>query len=153
MSRATDNIDQRTVDGFGREWSAFDQTGLPEDDLARQFDGYFGIFPFDALPPDSEGFDLGCGSGRWASEVAKRVGTLHCIDPSPDALAVARRRMAGQANVTFHVASADSIPLAEGSQDFGYALGVLHHIPDTARALRDCVAKLKAGAPLLVYIY
>jgi hypothetical protein len=30
---------------------------------------------------------------------------------------------------------------------------VLHHIPDTAAALRDCVSRLKPGAPFLVYLY
>jgi hypothetical protein len=37
--------------------------------------------------------------------------------------------------------------------DFGYCVGVLHHIPDTEAGLSSCVAKLKSGAPLLVYIY
>ena len=147
------NIDRRTVEGFGREWAAFDQHGLGPDEQRRMFDQYFSVFPFDDLPPDSEGFDLGCGSGRWAALAAPRVGLLHCIDPAPLALDVCRRRLAAAGNVTFHVASADSIPLPEDSQDFGYSLGVLHHIPDTARAMRDCVRKLKPGAPFLVYLY
>ena len=37
--------------------------------------------------------------------------------------------------------------------DFGYALGVLHHVPDTAGAIRACVDKLRPGAPLLLYLY
>ena len=53
----------------------------------------------------------------------------------------------------FHEADASTIPLPDDSQDFGYSLGVLHHIPDTARALADCVRKLKPGAPFLVYLY
>jgi SAM-dependent methyltransferase len=30
---------------------------------------------------------------------------------------------------------------------------VLHHIPDTAQALADCVRLLKPGAPFLLYLY
>jgi SAM-dependent methyltransferase len=56
-------------------------------------------------------------------------------------------------NARFHRASADGIPLPDGSQDFGYSLGVLHHIPDTAKALSDCVRKLKPGVPFLLYLY
>jgi SAM-dependent methyltransferase len=37
--------------------------------------------------------------------------------------------------------------------DFGYSLGVLHHVPDTAEALRNCAAVLRPGAPFLVYLY
>ncbi|HYJ82990.1 MAG TPA: class I SAM-dependent methyltransferase [Allosphingosinicella sp.] len=147
------NIDPLTVEGFGREWATFDQTRLDEREHARLFEGYFSIFPFETLPAGAEGFDLGCGSGRWAAMMAPKVGTLHCIDPSAEALDVARRRLAGQDSARFHLAGADSIPLADGSQDFGYSLGVLHHIPDTRAAMRDCVKKLKIGAPFLVYLY
>ena len=148
-----DNIDRKTVQGFGEEWAAFDQTTLDGEEFTAMFDAYFHIFPFDSLPNDSIGFDLGCGSGRWAVNVAEKVGTLHCIDPAQQALDVARRRLSGKSNVHFHLASSDTIPLADRSADFGYSLGVLHHIPDTAKALRNCVAKLKVGAPFLVYLY
>lgn len=149
----TGNIDPVTVAGFGEEWAAYDQTALSDAEHRALFDAYFSVFPFASLPADCEGFDLGCGSGRWAALMAERVGTLHCIDPSERALSVARRRLAALPKVRFHLAGADSIPLSDGSQDFGYSLGVLHHIPDTAAALADCVAKLKPGAPFLVYLY
>lgn len=45
------------------------------------------------------------------------------------------------------------MPLPPGSQDFGYSLGVLHHVPDTQAAIRSCVEMLKPGAPFLVYLY
>jgi SAM-dependent methyltransferase len=147
------NLHQETVQGFGAEWAAFDQEGMPAAETQRQFDIYFDVFPWTALPAKAEGFDLGCGSGRWALLVAPRVGRLHCIDASETALGVARRRLGQVPNVTFHHASVDAIPLADASQDFGYSLGVLHHIPDTAAGLADCVRKLKPGAPFLVYLY
>ena len=147
------NIDRRTVEGFGREWQTYDQTALGEKEYRKAFEAYFSIFPWDRIPDNAEGFDLGCGSGRWAAGVIERVGILHCIDPASSAIAVAKRRLAGDQRVHFHVASADNIPLADSSQDFGYSLGVLHHIPDTGRAMRDCVRKLKPGAPFLAYLY
>jgi SAM-dependent methyltransferase len=147
------NIDLATVDGFGAEWEAFDQTAIDANEFETSFDAYFGVFPFDELPEGAEGFDLGCGSGRWASRVISRVGLLHCIDPSPKALEVAKRRLGHNPKAQFHLAASDSIPLADDSQDFGYALGVLHHIPDVRRAMEDCVRKLRPGAPFLVYIY
>ena len=146
------NIDAQTVAGFGDEWERFDQSSLPSVESAELFEGYFAVFPWDGLPASAQGFDLGCGSGRWARHVAPRVGHLHCIDPSA-AIEVARRNLAEFDNVTFARADADAIPLADGSMDFGYSLGVLHHIPDTARAMRQCVEKLKLGAPFLVYLY
>jgi hypothetical protein len=37
--------------------------------------------------------------------------------------------------------------------DFGYSLGVLHHVPDTQQAITACVSKLKPNAPFLIYLY
>jgi ubiquinone/menaquinone biosynthesis C-methylase UbiE len=147
------NVDPAVVDGFGDEWTRFDQRALGEAELQTRFDEYFRIFPWDTLPASASGFDLGCGSGRWARHVAPRVGELHCIDASESALNVARAALADQHNVRFHHASVDEIPLADGSADFGYSLGVLHHVPDTLAGLRSCVAKLKKNAPFLVYLY
>lgn len=149
----TGNIDRRTVEGFGEEWAAFTQEELGREEQQRLFDQYFSVFPFDRLPKNAEGFDLGCGTGRWAALVAPRVGRLHCIDPAAKALGVARRRLATLPNVVLHERGVDHLPMTDGSQDFGYSIGVLHHIPDTQSALSACVAKLKSGAPFLIYIY
>ncbi len=147
------NIDHCTVAGFGDEWDSFDQSSLTREELGALFDAYFSIFPWPALTDDAEGFDMGCGSGRWAGRVAPRVGTLHCVDASEKALAVAQRNLAGSANCKFHLASVDALPFADCTMDFGYSLGVLHHVPDTRAGLRACVGKLKPGAPFLLYLY
>jgi len=151
----TRNVDDKTVGGFGREWTRFRQSDreLSAGQRARMFADYFAIFPWSALPPDATGIDVGCGSGRWAVLAAPRVAHLHLVDISAGALAVARANLAGIPNVTFHLAAIEDIPLPDGSLDFAYSLGVLHHVPDTARAIRDIARKLKPGAPLLVYLY
>jgi len=148
----TENIDEQVVAGFGDEWSRFDQSELSAEELEKMFDNYFNIFPWENLPENAVGFDLGCGSGRWAKLVAPRVGKLHLIDPS-DALKVARRNLQSASNCEFHRASVEEIPLEDNSCDFGYSLGVLHHIPDTEAGLRACVEKIKPGAPFLLYLY
>ena len=148
-----DNADSKTVEGFGDEWSRFDQSGLTDQDHEEMFNDYFSIFPWDQLPENSVGLDMGCGSGRWAIKVAPRVTQLHCIDASRDALEVTKKNLAGMSNCQFHLASVVDIPLPDESADFAYSLGVLHHIPDTADGIKACVAKLKKGAPCLLYLY
>jgi len=151
--RPPDNVDAEVAAGFGDEWTRFDQSALSAADKKRIFDEYFHIFPWETLDPASMGADFGCGSGRWASLVAPRVGRLYCIDASAAALAVSRRNLSAYENCEFINASIDAAPLAADSLDFGYSLGVLHHMPDTAAGLASCVKLLKPGAPFLVYLY
>jgi SAM-dependent methyltransferase len=147
------NVHERTVEGFGREWEAFDQSRLPPETRAGIFADYFRIFPWERLPAGAVGADIGCGSGRWAALVAPRVGRLFLVDASPRALQIARDNLAGLSNCTFLDASVDAVPLKESSLDFAYCLGLLHHVPDPAAAIRSIALKLKPGAPLLVYVY
>ena len=148
-----ENVDENTVSSFGDEWTRYNQTKLSVGERERIFEGYFHLFPWETLGRASVGFDMGCGSGRWASLVAPKVGTLFCIDPSLDALNVARTALVEHTNVRFIESSANSVSLEPGSFDFGYSLGVLHHAPDTSSALFACVSLLKPGAPFLVYLY
>jgi len=148
----SNNKDQKTVDGFGDEWERFDQSGLDEIEHHELFEKYFSIFPWNSLPDDSVGFDMGCGSGRWSKILAQRVGTLNCIDPS-SALEVAKKNLKDVPNCIFHSAGVDEEPLPPSSQDFGVCLGVLHHIPDTAKGIKACVEMLKPSAPFLLYLY
>ena len=152
LNNSIKNIDQKTAKSFGDEWSRFDQSNMPEHEGLQRFKEYFQIFPWNELPENSEGFDMGCGSGRWAKYVAPKVGRLHCIDPS-DAINVSKINLNKFANIYYHRASVDQQSLPLSSQDFGYSLGVLHHVPDTQAAITSCANLLKAGAPLLLYLY
>ena len=146
------NRHKKTVDGFGDEWERFDQSQLTDQEHQELFDRYFSIFPWDKLPKDPIGFDMGCGSGRWAKLLAPKVGTLHCIDPS-SALDVARRILADNRNCYFHEKGVGDEILPHGTQDFGVSLGVLHHVPDTEAGIKASVDMLKPGAPFLLYLY
>jgi ubiquinone/menaquinone biosynthesis C-methylase UbiE len=155
MNDVTRNIDPDVAAGFGHEWSTFRQTETEFSPTDREaiFQSYFHIFPWDELPPNPVGIDVGCGSGRWSVMVAPKVGHLHLLDASADALDVARQNLAYLTNVSFHLASVGNIPLDNNSLDFAFSLGVLHHVPDTAAAIGAIATKLKAGAPFLIYLY
>lgn len=144
------NLDQKVVNDFGNEWDKFKQENISRD----SWDQYFHLFPFEELNADSVGFDMGCGSGRWAMFIANKIGKLNCIDPSEKALNVARSNLSEHSNINFIEASVgDENILEKSSQDFGYCLGVLHHVPNTAEGIKSCARLLKKGAPFLIYLY
>ena len=152
-SPSSSNVDAETVQHFGEEWSAFDQQELDPVELQEHYDAYFAMFPWDKLPDQPTGFDMGCGSGRWAKITAPRVGKLLCVDASDAALEVAKRALEAEENCELIHAPVNEAPIDPNSMDFGYSLGVLHHIPDTAEGIKACASFLKPGAPLLLYLY
>jgi ubiquinone/menaquinone biosynthesis C-methylase UbiE len=157
MHAASDkNVDANVSWGFGEEWSTFrqDETSFGPEQRKAIFENYFRIFPWQLLPQGGGiGADVGCGTGRWAMMVAPHAARLHLVDVSPDALAVARENLKDIKNVSFHACSVEDIPLPARSLDFAFSLGVLHHVPDTQAAINAIAAKLKAGAPFLIYLY
>jgi len=146
------NRDERVIKDFGEEWTKFDYSSIDTEKLKETFDQYFSIFPWHLLPKDAVGFDMGCGTGRWAQFVAPKVKTLNCIEPS-DAINAAKKNLIKNENVLFYKETTENCSLSPSSQDFGYCLGVLHHIPNTQEALNDCTKLLKSGAPILLYLY
>lgn len=146
------NVDRKTIKSFGDEWTYFDQSAMKNKEAYKIFKSYFSIFPLEKLSKLSEGFDMGSGSGRWAKFVAPKVGLLNCIDPSA-AIEVSKKNLKKFENIKYYKKSLDKSGLRENSQDFGYSLGVLHHVPNTKLAINSCVKLLKPGAPFLLYIY
>ena len=106
----------------------------------------------DLMNQDATGFDMGCGTGRWAKYVAPNVKRLNCIDPS-SAINIAKDQLKEYTNISYFKNSVDDHCLDSNSQDFGYSLGVLHHIPNTQEAISSCANLLKPEAPLLLYLY
>lgn len=147
------NLDRKTVAHFGKEWTRFSYQQRGLTDAAEMFDSYFGWLGDSFLNATWKAADFGCGSGRWAKLVAPHVRELWCVDASEGALAVAKTNLSADGNCCFQQGVIGNLALPSESFDFCYSLGVLHHIPDTEKALRDCVRTLKRGGPFLVYLY
>ncbi len=147
------NQDRNTVKSFGDEWSRMNQSNLSEIERKKIFNDYFLIFPFNLIGKDSIGFDMGCGSGRWAAIMAPLVKRLFCIDASSEAIKVARENLKSFDNINYQISSVNETGLDSDLFDFGYSLGVLHHLPNTSAAITSCAMLLKKGSPFLLYLY
>ena len=146
------NFDKNVIKDFGSQWGFYKQD-ISEKELERISQEYFKLMPKKYLNKNACGFDMGCGSGRWARFIAPNVKKLTCIDPSPKALKIAQYNLKEFSNINFECATTENSLIKDASQDFGYSLGVLHHIPNTKKGLEDCVRKLKKGSPMLIYLY
>lgn len=144
------NLSQETVASFGEEWEHFNRF---EDDELRDIGGdYFSLLPTSVCNGKSLALDVGCGSGRWTRLIAPKLGWVEAVDPS-SAVFVALQNCRDLNNVRVCQASVDNLPFHPGSFDLVFSLGVLHHVPDTAAAIRKCADMVKPGGLFLVYLY
>ncbi|KAA3648900.1 MAG: class I SAM-dependent methyltransferase [Bacteroidetes bacterium] len=146
----SENIDLTTVESFGEEWLKFD--AFSKEEIKNAGDQYFDIVSENALNKSSYVLDLGCGSGRWTKYMADKAGFIEAIDPS-EAVFSACKHYGNLENVRFTQAGVDTIPFDDNTFDFVISLGVLHHIPDTGKALKSLIKKLKPNGFALIYLY
>ena len=150
-----ENLDQGVIDGFGHEWAAFDYV---ETETAEALDAQFAAYcaPLDLgdfNPTTSVAGDFGAGSGRWSSRLAPYFSLVYALEPSNGASQVLRKKFTGDPKIVVlqETVGANSIPAA--SLDLAMSLGVLHHIPDTALAIKDVSRSIKPGGVFLCYLY
>jgi len=147
---STSNMDLKTVESFGHEWESFSKFSKEEiDNIGKD---YFDIVPQEFWSNSKSALDVGCGSGRWTRYVSTRMGSVYSIDPSSAAF-VAQKNCSDLPNVTVIHAGVSNLPFPPEQFDLVFSLGVLHHVPNTSEAIRDCVKHVKPGGLFLVYLY
>jgi SAM-dependent methyltransferase len=155
QQKRDENIDQGVIDSFGHEWATFDYGGTETAEaLNAQFDAYcapIDLSHFD--PKNSIAADFGAGSGRWAARLLPYFSLVYALEPSDGASKVLQNKFSdvSKIKVLQETVGVNSIPLE--SLDLAMSLGVLHHIPDTGRAIKDVSLRIKPGGIFLCYLY
>jgi ubiquinone/menaquinone biosynthesis C-methylase UbiE len=100
-----------------------------------------------SVKADAHVLDVGCGSG-WASRLfaeKARAGRVVGIDISDEMIRVASEQSTGFANVSFQVASAESLPFENSEFTDAFSMESLYYYVDIARALTEIHRVLKSG--------
>jgi ubiquinone/menaquinone biosynthesis C-methylase UbiE len=145
-----ENIDHSVVKSFGEEWKKFHD--FDDAEINRLGNMYFDIITEKMVNKNMYGLDIGCGTGRFTKFLLDKIGFMEAIDPS-DAIFTADQLIGKKENVRLSKASTDNIPFDDETFDFAMSIGVLHHIPDTQKAMNDCVKKVKVGGYFYTYLY
>jgi SAM-dependent methyltransferase len=139
---------RRTQESFGYEWTHFNDWRQSGE---TNFNDYFEGANLDALHGGIV-LDAGCGMGRHARHVARYAGRVIAVDFSR-AIDQAARNVADFSNVDCVQADLLALPFDDESFHYAYSLGVLHHLEDTERALKNIIRKLRPGGHLRIYLY
>lgn len=110
---------------------------------------------FASLKPGETVVDLGCGGGLDVLLAAAKLGPegkAIGIDMTPEMLALARKNAAasGAANVEFHQATIDQLPLDDASVDCVISNCVINLAPDKPAVFREIARILRPGGRLAV---
>lgn len=98
--------------------------------------------------------EIGCGLGTDSLQFARGGALVTGVDLTEQSVELARRRfelygVPGR----FQVADAESLPFPDASFDVVYSFGVLHHTPNTPRAVREVARVLKPGGEIVIMLY
>jgi SAM-dependent methyltransferase len=145
-------LSERTIHDFGDQWTRF--TGN------EGFYGSSALFEDVCAPLLSPGHvsglrvaEIGSGTGRIVRMLLS-AGAAHVVALEPSAaFDVLKRNTAeyGQ-RVTCLRATGDQLPREEAF-DLVVSIGVLHHVPDPAPAVRAAYDALRPGGRMLVWLY
>lgn len=98
--------------------------------------------------------DVGCGNGYVVSRYAAAGAIASGVDVTETAVQLTQRRlelMGLEADI--RVASAEDLPFEDATFDCVSSMGVVHHTPDTPRAISEIHRVLKPGGRLILMVY
>jgi SAM-dependent methyltransferase len=100
--------------------------------------------------------EVGFGAGTDFIQWLRAGALVSGVDLTAQALKHVQSRIAVYglpAPEKLQTADAETLPFPSDTFDLGYSFGVLHHTPDTERALRDLVRVIRPGGQLKIMLY
>jgi ubiquinone/menaquinone biosynthesis C-methylase UbiE len=156
-ARVRDYWNQQSCDTQVAQSAKFSREYFEEIERFRYFDQAF-IHSFAQFTRyhGKQVLEVGFGAGtdfiQWLRAGAKLSG----IDLTLEGLANVQHRISAYGlpePETLRVADAENLPFPENTFDLGYSFGVLHHSPNTERALAELVRVVKPGGEIKVMLY
>ncbi len=136
-------------DKYSREY--FDEV----EDFKYSIEGHIFSFAQFTRFHGQKVLEVGVGAGsdfvQWCRAGAQATG----IDLTQEGINHVQRRLDvyGLKAEELRVADCESLPFPDNSFDLVYSSGVIHHTPDTPRAMREIVRVCKPGGRCKVMIY
>jgi SAM-dependent methyltransferase len=103
---------------------------------------------------DRDVLEIGVGLGTDHVRFARAGARLHGVDLTERGIELVQRRLELEGlSSELQRADAERLPFADASFDYVYSWGVLHHTPDTRRAVHEAIRVLRPGGRICVMVY
>lgn len=126
------------------------------DDIRHRDEGYFAqhLYEFDKHAGERI-LDIGCGIGWIVCNFAKHGGLVTGVDITQKAVDLTQKRLDlfGLPKADLRVANAEELPFEDGTFDYVTSSGVLHHTPDTAKAINEALRVTKPNGGGMISLY
>jgi demethylmenaquinone methyltransferase/2-methoxy-6-polyprenyl-1,4-benzoquinol methylase len=133
-------------DGISSKWDGWEDLARLQQRLAAGLDEF-------GLEPDETVLDVGCGTGNLTLALTRKLsnrGRVVALDLSPGMIEQARRKVP-DARVAWHVGTADSVPLPDGSADRAILYSVWPHLEHRERVVAELARILRPARPAHVW--
>lgn len=98
--------------------------------------------------------DVGSGNGYVLSKYAGEGAQVSGIDITPTGIELCKKRFEYLGlQGDFRIADAENLPFDNDTFDCVCSMGVLHHVPDTEKAVAEIFRVMKPGGRLIVMFY
>ena len=148
------SVKKEDVRGFWEREACGERYGDQQDQLRYELEPEILSFARFEGAGGKRVLEIGVGMGsdflRWARAGAVATG----VDLTERAVALTNERLAEEGlHADVRVADAEALPFDGGTFDIVYSWGVLHHTPDTAKALAEAQRVLAPGGELRIMLY
>lgn len=98
--------------------------------------------------------EIGCGLGTDLIQFARHGANVAAIDLTPNSIDLVRKRFEMEnLRVDARVGDAENLPFEDNGFDLVYSFGVLHHTPNTQKAVDEVYRVLRPDGKIIIMLY
>jgi len=144
------------------DWGSGDREPHTKEDFEKVDRHYFRTNPYLETHVDWAGFrgkrvlEIGCGAGSATCRFASEGASVQAVDITANAVTLTRRHVevCGIKDVRVTQIDAEDLSqLEDGTFDFVYSWGVMHHSAHPERCFREAAKKVRPGGSGLIMVY
>lgn len=98
--------------------------------------------------------EVGVGAGTDFLQFARAGADLYGVDLTPKAIELVKKRLEIYGlKANLQCSDSENLPFEDNTFDLVYSWGVIHHTPETEKAIKEIHRVLKPGGQIIIMIY